>query len=190
MAENIDILTPSPDDCPYFVIDNAALAAGKALIVDSGAPIGTYRYLRRAGGYAYISAKDNFTILSMGYWLPESFTMATRPVGAGIASAISFNLVLRNSLTPATFAFISQLGQTGCQVPLENYEMPYGLFVNTTETVYNSVMGTGKFSVTFDLTGTMPYVSLIGCPALLNNTQQRIIPFIKILHNSTMFAAP
>lgn len=188
MAENIDVLTPCPDDCPFFVVDTTTPGVKSVQIQDTGGTIGTYRYMRRAGGYRYLFTKDNFTILSLGFILPESFTLATVPSDASKASCFAFNIALRRAAVPATYAYIDQLGATGIQVPLENYEMPYGLYVDMTATPYAALTDT-KFAMTFDLAGLIPYVSMISVPAALHGTTQRVIPFMKIQHNMTLTAS-
>jgi hypothetical protein len=183
--ENIDILTPAPEDCPFFDVDTSAASV---LIQDASVITpGSLGVVVRAGGYKYLFSKDNFTILSMGFILPEAFTMASVVPASGVLySAFTMMLFLRNAADNSIF-YIPQIGITGTQIPLENYEMPYGLYVD----VSSIALANTKFRLCYDtnqiLSGkTKPAISMISVPAALNGTRQRVIPFIKIQHNFTM----
>jgi hypothetical protein len=178
--ENIDILTPLPTECPSFTVDTTgALSVPVYNQGDTGMMV-------RAGGYPLLSSKDNFTILSMGFTLPESFGLATQDILNVTCSAVSLVFTIHNA-SDDTVIYIPQIGVTGTQVPLENYEMPYGLYVDVSKLPLTG----SKFYIGCRISGvTVAKVSMINVPAPLNETVQKFVPFVKISHNFTMTGLP
>lgn len=134
MSEKIDILTILPADSPYFIVDTSALS------VPFIRPLGVAGAILYApGAKKTFSAGDNFTILSAGYVLPESFTMASARVN-GQQTTPAINL-FAESTTPshAGEGWFSQLGLSGIQLPLENYETPLGVFIDIYNTYVSGV---------------------------------------------------
>lgn len=129
MSEKIDILTILPAESPYFIVDTSALSVPFIRpLGDAGAK------LYAPGGKKTFAAGDNFTILSAGYVLPESFTMASARVN-GQQSTPAINIFAESTNgSHAGPGWFSQLGKSGIQLPLENYETPLGVFID----IYNT----------------------------------------------------
>lgn len=133
MSEKIDILALLPLDSPYFTVDTTKLAV--QMITPGG------YVMRRSGGYSTFQAGDNITVLSAGYIMPESFTMASNPANKQ-QTCPAINLGAQSIIPGHTaIKYFDNFGLSGIQLPLENYETPLGVFVD--------IMNTGSPSYYF-----------------------------------------
>jgi hypothetical protein len=187
MSEIIDVLTLLPAHSPSFTVNTAVLS------VDLKIPIHVPAYdyhLVSGGGKKRFTAGDNFTVLSAGYVLPESFGMAKAPVNTHQAApALAIGI---QAYTGGSIYFLPNFQVDGVQLPLENYEIPLNIFVdvmNISDGVGGYPFRTTKFNLPTYLLGLdaqnnlYPQVSMVGVPAILNGTVQNAILFVKILHN-------
>lgn len=132
MSEKIEILTILPQDSPFFTVNTSEPAV--PLIRPSGSSGET---LYAPGAKKTFQAGDNFTILSAGYVLPESFTMSSPRVN-GQQTTPALNIFAESTVPAhAGNGWFSQLGQSGIQLPLENYETPLGVFIDIYNTPVN-----------------------------------------------------
>jgi len=174
MAEILDIMSFEPTGSPTFTVDTTPGVLSVAMSMSStGIFFGN-------GSSRLFQAGDNFIILSAGFVLPESFTMAKYPV-ANVEGAPILSLQLYG-INSGVYSPIKNFGDgQGLQLPLENYEMPLGIFVplSSTFNVTDSFLLEGKlYGSTAD-----PRVSMIGVPSTLNTTVQHATVFLKVLHN-------
>lgn len=184
MSEIIDVLTPLPIDCPYFTVDNTQPYV--EMYKFQRTPNAAYEgWLHRAGGASVFSSRDNVLIATMGIWFPEAFSFASPNIAGTDQSCAAYALGLQKDLTQGVF-FIDQFGVTGIQIPLENYEMPIGIYIDITKSsgypagtnyhLYGILRGIEES------TPMRPRVSMIGVPDSLNGTKQVCVPFVKVIH--------
>jgi len=175
--EIIDILTPDNDLLPSFTVNIAANFVNVTGIVAPGAK------LRSANGiFSRFQRGDNFTILSVGIFIPERFTIWDYPDASGIkrsAPLLQLNGTLGGGLTPIfTFGNIGDM-----KIPFQNYEFSIGAFVDVEDLAVQSV--TYQLECTFPFANGEPdnlKISMIDVPAALNTKVFRIVPFVKVLH--------
>lgn len=126
MSEKIDIFTLLPLDSPYFDVDTTKLSVP----IQRPSIVAVKMY--RSGGLSKFQPGDNFTILSAGYTLPESFVMASPPSNMEQTTP-AINLGASSIIHPG-IKYFDNLGLSGIQLPLENYETPLGVYVDIMNT--------------------------------------------------------
>lgn len=177
--EIIDILTPDNDALPSFVVNTAATSVNVTGIVAPGAK------LRSANGvFSRFQRGDNFTILSVGVFVPERFMIWGYPDASGVkrsAPLMQLNGTLGGGLTPIfTFGNVGDM-----KIPFQNYEFSIGVF--------NDAEQLGLTDASFELSMLYPVIantlsiSMIDVPAAMNGLTFKIVPFIKVVHNFPLF---
>jgi hypothetical protein len=177
--EIIDILTPDNDLLPSFTVNIAANFVNVTGIVAPGAK------LRSANGiFSRFQRGDNFTILSVGIFIPERFTIWDYPDASGIkrsAPLLQLNGTLGGGLTPIfTFGNIGDM-----KIPFQNYEFSIGVF-NDTEAL-GLIDASFELSIMYPLIANTLSISMIDVPAIMNGLTFKIVPFFKIVHNFPLF---
>lgn len=124
MSEKIDIFTLLPLDSPYFDVDTTKLS------VPLKRPSVLAEKMYSSGANTKFAAGDNFTVLSAGFIFPESFSLASAPANKQQTS-LALNLGAASIVGGhGTTEYFPNFGQSGIQLPLENYETPLGVYVN------------------------------------------------------------
>lgn len=179
MSEIIDILTAPAKDCLYFTANNAV-----DYVIPTTAPAADFT-LKTADNKDVFEIGDNFTILSVGYVLPEAYTL-WKHRGDLLADDYGIMFALLNLLgVSGAYYNIDSLGRNPrIYMPLECYEMETEIFVDVTKQTNvlppNNLL-TEKFKLSF-----LPFpfkISQRGQPAAFNGKQFIISPFVKIAHN-------
>lgn len=174
--EIIDILTPQISDCPSFVVNNAV----DNVSVSIGAG---YKTMFACDNLQYFVRGDNFTILSIGYFIPERF-MVYGYENADPAMVNSTPQIALLSIGNLGLGVPLRIGQNGkVNLPFPNYEFSIGQFIDT------EIMG--ATDPLFKITCKFPYdgdtdkllISMVDVPASLNGKTFNIVPFIKVMHN-------
>lgn len=181
MAEIIDVMTPKISECSAFTV-NTALTNVPIVKTVPGSLITHYA---GAGTSKFIRG-DNFTILSVGVFVPERFVAYQYETGGGggeISSPVLYLAGLPDGAAlPIALFNVGANGQI--RIPFFNYEMSMGVFTDTEENNFNAV--------TFELQSQYPFtsglddptISMIDVPAALNGITFSVVPFIKVLHNT------
>jgi len=177
--EIIDILTPDNDKLPTFQVNTAVTNVLVTGIAAPGAKLTSAN-----GVFSRFQRGDNFTILSVGVFVPERFCIWDYPDVSGIKRSsplMQLNGTLGGGLTPIfTFGNIGDM-----KIPFQNYEFSIGVF-NDTERL-------GLIDASFELSMLYPVVantlsiSMVDVPAVMNGLIFRIVPFIKVIHNFPLF---
>jgi hypothetical protein len=177
MAEIIDIFTPKVGECLKFVVDTSG--PDYVSCVDPGAV-----KLYQANGASQFEAGDSFILLSMGFVMPEQFTLWK--------DALDFNQLMRINLFPkgVTTAqdYYGPNFPEGMYLPLESYEIALDVFFDC-ELSKNSVdptknlLGEDFFLYVNWLFINAFKVSMKNVPLTYNGETYYIQPFFKILHN-------
>jgi len=167
--ELIDVLVQNQDNAPLFTVDTGEISTPitNAETNYLGARIGGYQQFRRG---------DNFILLSMGISLPFNFNLGQLP---GAIHGVNVKLYYE---TPAGGGNLLPLAtESEIFLPFENYELSINHFVDV-----SAIPDRFRLSaVVFD---SVPYVSMIGCPAALDEMVVLCPIFIKILHNHALAA--
>lgn len=187
MSYQVDILScPAATGAEFTVntavnsVDLVASVPGNPQTMTAGA--GTL-----GGGGFLFDEGDNFTILSAGYQIPESFVMGQYETAAG--GEYTFPVMfLRGAVEGGgPILSIDQFGNNGLlRFPFENYEMSLGTFVDP---VKRGLVGNKfRLQVLFPQTvgGDNPQVSMMNVPAALNGQKFYVTPWIKVLHNNKL----
>lgn len=174
--EIIDILTPQVSDCGSFVVDNAV----DSVIVNI--PAG-HKVMYACDDLSSFVRGDNFTILSIGYFIPERFMVYgyQNADPAFVNSVPQISLLSIGSLGLGVPLHIGQNGKI--LIPFPNYEFSIGQFIDTESS--------GMTDPLFQITCKFPYdndtdkllISMVDVPAVLNGKTFNIVPFIKVMHN-------
>lgn len=177
MADIIDIFTPSISECLSFVVDTTG--PDYVSCVDPGAV-----RLYQANGASQFKKGDSFILLSMGFVMPEQFTLWK--------DGIDFNSFMRINMFPKGFPsgqnYYGPNFPEGMLIPLESYEIAIDVFFDC-ELSKNSVDPTKNllgedFFLFAQWMFINPFkVSMKNVPASYNGETFRIQPFFKILHN-------
>ena len=168
MAERIEVLMPILGSCPAFVVDTTG-----PNFVDVAPDVATVNFMA-ADNLTYLFRRgDNFTILSLGYFIPDNFI--TYELN-GFDAVPSMRLYAHRNVTGDDVALF-QFGMMGLiRSPFPNYEMAMGVSVDV-----ESFLGEA-FSIRV-LFGNPGRISMINVPASLNGLTFHVVPFIKVLHN-------
>lgn len=175
----VDILAPDPAECPSFVVDTAA----KSVDLDPyGAGVTT---MVAGGGTSLFVRGDNFVLLSCGYWIPESFTLANYETATGdypLPIMALFGLPTGAGVPIALF----NIGSNGMvRMPFPNYELSLGVFTNAEDNNFdNSFVLQSLFPRTSGI--DRPQISMMNVPAALHGDTFKVIPWIKVLHNTPL----
>jgi len=180
MMERTDVLTPSIGGCPSFVVDTAVNYIEVAPAADS------VNMVSSVSDTPFFVAGDKFTILSIGYFMPERFSAYGTSVAVGEMSPVP-QIRLRCRTFPSGVDYdLSELGQTASiKLPFPNYELSVGVFAG------DSTPLTEKFSIRsvfpYDNTGfDRLRVSMVDVAAALNGVTFYLVPFVKVQHNFQM----
>lgn len=182
MAEIIDILTPNEPDCPEFTV-NVAVAS-----VPIAQPVpGSAVTLYAGQGASKFVRGDNFSLLSCGYFIPERFVLHN--YGTAGTSSDSTPIIKLWGLPQGAGIPISlfTVGLNGSiRLPFPNYEFSFGVFTDAEENNFDQP--TFQLQVTFPLVQGLdsPEVSMIDVPAALDTEVIKVIPFVKVLHNTAL----
>jgi hypothetical protein len=182
MAEIIDILTPNINETAKFTVDTSGPD-----YVSIVAPIPSAVDLHDANIHTSFVRGDNFIVLSIGFMLPEMFTL-WKP-------STNFNPLLKVNVYPegilTAHPYYSPNFPEGINLSLECYEMGLGVFfdvgsaidsIDPTHSLYEE-----EFSLKIKwLWTSAPRVSMLNVPTVYHGKQFQIIPFLKILHNFPM----
>ena len=179
MAEIIDIMTPKFSECPTFTVN---VAVNNVPIVKT-IPNTMTHYA--GGGTSKFVRGDNFTILSVGIYIPDYFvTCDYESAGAGdFSSPVIFLCGLPQGAGVPIALF--NVGANGLiRLPFSNYEMSLGVFTDVEANNFNQP--------TFELQSQYPFTSglddptiaMNGIPPSLNGITYTVVPFIKVLHNT------
>lgn len=178
MAEIIDILTPVKNDCSYFIADTTGAVSYVTSAVDPNAS----RFGVNGDDHSVFSANDHFTILSIGYVLPESFQLWRNQAEMVIPS---LDIYLKGNTDG--FSYYLPGAYREIKVPLDNFETAIDLFVNLKDTVKaggGAPLLDQKFSIVIGLKNVA--VSMVSQPSAYNGKTMVIIPFVKVLHNQAL----
>ncbi|MDD5061207.1 MAG: hypothetical protein PHS93_08480 [Candidatus Omnitrophica bacterium] len=176
--EIIDVLTPRINECPSFVV-NVSFNSVNLTAFPGGS-----RY-EAGGGVNIFQRGDNFMLLSVGYFIPEGFALASYP-GAGMTefSAPIIFCAAEGVGGGAPIAF-EEIGNGGLlRLPMPNYEMSVGPFVEIENVIADNWFFRGLFPYTAGV--DIPQVSMINAPAALDGETVHVVPFVKVLHNLPM----
>lgn len=173
MPEVIEVLSPFYDNRPVFTVNTAVNFV--QVIPDIANPVillsGNSKFTFRRG--------DCFTVLSVGYFIPEQFAIFSMDEVVSFNSLPIFKLYGFNGggAVPVT-----QFGTDGeFKIPMPNAEISTGVFVDPEVA--------GFIGANFYLYSSFPYlanslqISMANVPAALNGLTFKITPFVKILHN-------
>lgn len=180
MSEIVEIFSLLPKDCPYFTVD---IAEPEVDLVNPSAGLETY-ILRSSGGKNALVTYDNFIVLSAGIMLPWQFMPGSYGATAQQPD-LSIALGTLQSIS-AIPTFLTQFGNKGFQVPILNWEIPVGAYVDAYSLGYT---GTGFmiyakiFGLSADSTPGDPKVSMGGVPSILDGETMRLKVWVKIMHN-------
>jgi hypothetical protein len=181
MAEKIDILFLPPVAAPFFDV----VVANPSVPIES--PVLTppdYSLLFSTGEQSIFERGDNFTILSCGFILPESFVLSSSPTGT-LQKCPRILLGLQEAAA-STVHYIPEIGSlSGIAVPMENFENGVGIFINV-KSIYDARFRLYCKLVLDPAVPAYPQVSMQGCPAGLDATRQLVTVFLKIVHNSAL----
>lgn len=177
MAEIIDILNLKITESPNFVVNTAINSV-------SLNNCGTQFIFRNASNKRWFHQGDNIIILSVGFYLPESFVMAQRPA-AGLNRAL-FEFTLGSDDTSlANYRPADAFGGSGnIFIPFPNYEMSIGTYIDA-----ELYLQADDYVLigTFGNNANPIEISMINVPAALNGDTIYLTPWIKVLHNKPMF---
>jgi hypothetical protein len=175
MPEIIETLKIPLNSAPSFVVNNA---------VDFVVLNTSQQILYNGSNNRWFVHGDNLIILSIGYYMPESFVLAERAAGAPNFPLMEFTLG-SDDPTLANYQTVQPFGSGGTiDIPFPNYEMSIGTYINAVQYLQDD-----QFALLATLGGAANDVriSMINVPADLNGDTIHVIPFIKVLHNKNMF---
>lgn len=178
MPEIIDVLALLPSDSPYFIVDTGELSVN---LRDEENPVDNCMMMSQ-GRQAIFRRHDNFQVLSMGLILPDSFALSSMkesPYNEDSPSGALFLSIVKEDTVSPQYR-IPNFGSYGISLPMENYEMPLGVFVNVVNIPMDDPFYIfGKY---YTASG-WPQVSMVNVPAAYNGLKLRATLFIKVLHN-------
>lgn len=173
MPERVDVLRTTPGNGSFFVADVSVESV--ELLPNAAGP----RVLNSDFALSKFTRGDNFTILSMGYILPESFVLANQLQ----KSTASFDLTAYKAVSTIDIP-LEAVGVNGrLAVPFPNYELNVGTFVDTEDASIDE-----DFYLRVVSTDPYPLVSMLNVPASFDAETFEVPIFIKVLHNFTLTA--
>lgn len=182
MAEIIETLFLSSSvDFPYF---SASIGVQYVNISPPPAQLNIYPHFTRFNTRYKFRKGDNFTLLSLGFALPENF-IHYADMGGCVGPLYHPSISFFGSNGTNNFYF-SELGQTALtdniEIPLENYENPVSVFVNPLQNAINQNVNIDNG---FYINGWLNNcnISMVNLPATLDGRIFSIRVFAKISHN-------
>lgn len=171
MPELIDVMMHLPGSQPNFTVDTSGVDF--VTVTNPALPV----YVQNASGLNIFSAGDNFRLLSIGYIIPENFTIfGDSPIRFQITPYGTVSgLTYYNPIWSGTYQYL----------PMENFELVQDALFNCFDAyrtgfpAFNLTSENFKLSVS-NLVGLR--ISMLGVPTSLNGKTFYIKPFIKILH--------
>ncbi len=177
MAEIIDLLATAHDGGAEFTVDTTG-----PLSVDLVPVNPAIHKLYAGGGTSQFKRGDSFTILSVGFFIPENFVMYNYE--NVFAETISVPVILLQGVKLLGGAIsIFNFGSNGLfRMPFHNYEYSVGTFTDPEE---NNLIEEFSLQTLFPFTSGLdrPQISMVNVPAVLNGVTIKVTPFIKVLHN-------
>lgn len=181
MPEIIEIMTTAVDRGAQFTV-NIAVPSVPLIQVPAAIPI-----LFSASGISTFVQGDNFIVLSGGYFIPESFSLANydSPSVPANNMAVPQMWLTAYGLTTTLQHSIGAFGYNGrIRIPFPNYEFSIGTFVN----VINNVSPINEnFQLQLDFPSypgaEQANISMQNVPAGLDGQVIYVTPFLKVLHN-------
>jgi hypothetical protein len=165
------------DDRASFTVNNAV----PRVQIIPGIAAG---YLRSSLGFRYFAPDDNVRLLSLGIFLPYSFTLATR--GARLEAYWDSSRPASGVIDELTGPNALSIGSV--EVPFDGAEFPLDVVIAHKDSGYKVA-----FRFTFipvpGVPDTATYVSMANVPAIIpNGTVLYPSVFVKVLHTLTMVA--
>ncbi|MFA5697979.1 MAG: hypothetical protein WC888_06130 [Candidatus Izemoplasmatales bacterium] len=173
--EIIDILTPDYDQCPKFVGDNTVD------FVQVSVSLLPFQLKACNLAEKTFNRGDSFTILSIGYMLPERFAIWSSNDPGGLKfSAPIFQLYGSNGGANLPILPFGNNGQL--KLVFSNYEFSVGSYVDSEDC---GLINPGGFvlSAYFPVNIDSLQISMVDVPTAMHGKTFYIVPFIKILHN-------
>jgi len=180
MSQIIDILAPLNAGCMSFTVNNLVDSVDSVAAAD----ITKLSFLNASGEKTLLNG-DNFSILSMGFILPEAFTIWKSALTTPLPSIF---LNMKGAVSLNTYK-IDALGvENQIMIPMENYETALDIFVDCSKQTQFGILPPVYLNENFTLNTdyTLIKISMANVPAGLNGKTFPITPFIKIVHNYTM----
>lgn len=180
MAEIIEILTVLPNAVtPYLGIPHFTVDTAQTSVEVHGSQ--GFKLCNGAGRSVF-QAGDNILLLSMGYTLPESFAVANPAMNANAPVTELPTLDIASYYADDLNNSVRYLAEYSF-VPMPNFEMPNGVYYNSTD----PTLLPKKYILKGSFSAYPPFsqfrISMVNVPLILNGTLQMVNPFIKILHN-------
>lgn len=189
MPEQIDVLSAPYQYGAMFTVNTAVNSVNLVPVVP-GTPMTLTAGGGTIGGGGFeFQVGDNIEILSVGFHIPENFTLAQYSVAGGGEFMLPIMYLRGQVLGGGPWAAITQFGNNGTlRIPFSDYEMSVGSFVDVVDT--GLIGGSGVFSLQTIFPYTLgldyPQISMINAPAALNGVDLYVTPFIKVRHNFTL----
>jgi len=179
MAEKVDILMPKYSQCPYYTVNTGGVVS-VASSVSSSIPMYVSDVSALMGKF---SEKDNIRLLTCGFYIPESYTMAdTVKANTKLAgNELSLSVYKTGPVAVGPLPGLGPRGVIG--IPFANYEMALDIYCDMS----SLVLGADNFFYIYCAIFAND-LSMVGVPTALNGSTPRIIPFIKILHTRDIIA--
>lgn len=173
MPEQIDIIQTATNNASTFTVNTAVENVTMAASVSPG-------ILSDPGGNTFFEEGENIVILSLGFKLPHNFVLGQTPAAAPVFTYPLIQLRYQKR-SGGPFLALPVLASGGLFVPFENYEVALDVFADM------AALGVGEdWQLGARLIGTMPEVSMVGVPAVLNTNVYSGPIFVKVLHNTTL----
>jgi hypothetical protein len=179
MSQIIDILAPLQAGCMSFTVNIANDSADSLAAADP-----TKLAFTNASGKKTFLKGDNFSILSMGFILPEAFTIWKDAAATPLPSIF----LIMKGLVSLNGYKIDAIVENVVLLPMENYETAIDIFVDCSKQVQFGVIPITYLNENFTLSTdyTLIKISMKSVPAALNTKVFPITPFLKIAHNYPM----
>lgn len=173
--EIIEILSP-------VVADQGAITVNTAVDFVTPTQLTNFKVMQSysfalGGNLSHFVAGDNFTVLSCGFIIPPELSLYF-----GTGSALNDPLFILTYNIGGADLPVQQFGSSATMKMFAgNYEMSVGTYINIV-----SQTKTHNFQLKVALANVN--ISMLNIPAALNTKVFNIMPFMKILHNSPMYA--
>jgi hypothetical protein len=177
MAEIIDVLQVFEPACLQITVNTAV-----DFVV--AVPASGFAELWATGARKYFKKGDNFQILSVGFSMPECFTLYKDP--NELYQLPSFEFYPKGKVSNHYFSNVNI--PSSILMPLENFEMSVDTFFECEKSIDNLDPTNNLLKEDFSLMLTMYdwKISMLNVPAVYNGKIFYIVPFIKVLHNEKL----